>query len=91
MAKMVWGTIGLVVLVALAGGAGWAEQREARLVRGPMSPLMERPTVVACTNPQSANCTNIANSTCTSACTIVANCQPCKDKAKSECEALTCN
>jgi hypothetical protein len=89
MAKMVSAAVGLLVLVVMASGAGWAEQREARLLRGPMSPLTERPTAVACTLGQIAACNGTRDSACASECKIIANCAPCKDKAYNDCVA-TC-
>jgi hypothetical protein len=89
MAKMVSGAIGLLVLVAVAGGAAWAQQREATLLRGPMSPMTESPTVVACTLGQVANCNGVRDNACASECKIIANCAPCKDKAYNDCVA-TC-
>jgi hypothetical protein len=87
MAKMASGTIGLLVLLVVASGTAWAEQREARLLRGPMSPMTERPTAVACTLGQITNCNGVRDTSCTSECKIIANCAPCRDKAYNDCVA----
>ena len=36
----------LASVTLFAAGAGWAEQREAMVLSGPMSPMTERPTAV---------------------------------------------
>ena len=46
----------LASITLLAAGAGWAEQREAMVLRGPMSPMTERPTAVNCTLGQVTTC-----------------------------------
>ena len=52
-----------------------------------MSPMMERPIVVACTLGQIANCNGVRDSACASECKIIANCAPCRDKAYNDCVA----
>ena len=48
MAKTVSGAIGLLVLVAIAGGAGWAQQ----------APACDRAKAAACTDPKVVECLN---------------------------------
>jgi len=58
--------IGLLALIALpAGSQAMAQEREARLLRGPMT---ERPVAVACTQEQSGACKNNAIAACANLC-----------------------
>jgi hypothetical protein len=94
MRSIVSGTarhFGLLVVLALSlsvGSASWAEQREARLLRGPMSPLTERPTTVACTLGQQAACNDAGQGKCGPQCNkggTASGCQICIDDAKASC------
>ena len=89
MRSIVSGTVrhvGLLALLALslwASSAGWAEQREAKLLRGPMSPMTEQAIPVACTLGQQAACNDAGRNTCTS--NNIALYQACLDEAKASC------
>ena len=50
MAKMVSEAIGLVVLVAVVGGSGWAQQAQA--------PACDRAKAAACTDQKVVECLN---------------------------------
>ena len=95
MRSIVSGTVrhvGLLALLALslwASSAGWAEQREAKLLRGPMSPMTERPILVACTLGQTAACNDAGRNTCKS--NNIALYQACLDEAKAACMAACGN
>jgi hypothetical protein len=53
----------LLSIAQLAAGASWAEQREARLLRGPMT---ERPVILAaCDTGKWNQCLNQGHTTCT--------------------------
>jgi hypothetical protein len=87
MAKIVSGIIGLLVLVVMAGGAGWAQQREASLMGGPMSPMIERPTLVACTDDRIAKCKDVAYHECVPKCKAASPaCDQCKKAYEDLCE-----
>lgn len=83
--------LALASITLLAAGAGWAEQREAKLLRGPMSPLTERPIVVACTVGQSAACNDAGRPACNSICSNpkqrVGDCSNCLQDATAKCMA----
>ena len=56
------GSAGLAALSLLASGGSWAQQREARLLIGPMS---ERPIIlVSCTAAELAKCKAAVTSQC---------------------------
>jgi hypothetical protein len=58
--------IALLALTALCAGApALAQEREARLLRGPMT---ERPIAVACTPVQEGTCKNNAMAACANLC-----------------------
>ena len=80
MAKIVSAIVGLLALVAMAGGVGWAQQREAKLMRGPMSPMVEQPTLVACTPDRIRYCNDVVPQQCTRQCSGGANhaCDQCQ-------------
>ena len=84
-----FGLLTLITLSLAASGAGWAEQREAKLLRGPMSPMTERPVPVACTLGQVAVCNDAGRNTCKS--NNVALYQACLDEAKAACMAACGN
>jgi len=87
MAKTVSGIIGLLLLVVMAGGAGWAQQREANLMGGPMSPMIERPTLVACTDDRISRCKAAAYVQCTPKCQTAGQaCDQCKKAYEDHCE-----
>jgi hypothetical protein len=88
MIAKAFGMFGLLTLITLslaATGAGWAEQREARLPPGPMSVPVERSTPVACPLGDITDCQGNSDTQCTSECKIIANCAPCKDKVYQQC------
>jgi hypothetical protein len=80
-----FGLLTLITLSLAASGAGWAEQREARLPPGPMSVPVERPTPVACPLGVTTECQGTSDSECASECKIIANCAPCKDRVYQAC------
>jgi len=58
--------LGLLALITLwAGSSALAQEREARLLRGPMT---ERPISVACTQDQTGACKNNAMAACAAQC-----------------------
>ena len=84
-----FGLLTLITLSLAASGAGWAEQREAKLLRGPMSPMAERPILVACTLGQTAACNDAGKDSCKS--NNLALYQACLDSAKAACMAACGN
>lgn len=75
-----------LIALALSAGAGWAEQREARLLPGPMTPMTERAIPVAsCSLGIITSCQGNSQTSCTSECHIIANCAPCRDRVYKEC------
>ena len=81
-----FGLLALLALALSASSTSWAEQREARLLRGPMSPMTKRPIPVACTLGQIAACNDAGQGKCGSECNKGASaCQICTDDAKASC------
>ena len=96
MAKTVSGIIGLLVLVVMAGGAGWAQQREAKVLSGPMSPMTERPTAVndKCTLGQVTTCSGAGVPSCNAICNNpkqgAGDCSNCMGDATNRCMKQYC-
>ena len=86
------GLLTLIMLSLAAGGAGWAEQREARLLRGPMSLPAERPTAVTCNLAQTTECNGVAQRACSATCSNpnqgAGNCNNCKEEETQRCLAV---
>ena len=88
----VGGLLMLITLSLAAGGAGWAEQRDARLLRGPMSVPAERPTAVTCNLAQTTACTGSAERACSATCSNpnqgAGTCNNCKEEEAQRCLAV---
>jgi hypothetical protein len=92
MRSIVSVTVGLLAMLALSlpvSSAGWAEQREARLLGGPMSLPTERPTAVRCSVGQAAACGDAGKDSCKPG--NLALYQACLDSAKAACMAACGN
>jgi len=91
----------LASIALLSAGAGWAEQREAMLLRGPMSPMTERPTAVNDKRPTAVidKCTLTVcsqagvpecNAICNNPKQRVGECSNCMGDAHARCMAQYC-
>ena len=86
--------LALASVTLFAAGAGWAEQREAMLLRGPMSPMTERPTAVNCTLGQVTTCSGAGVPSCNAICNNpkqgAGDCNNCMSDATARCMAQYC-
>jgi hypothetical protein len=86
----------LASVTLFAAGAGWAEQREAMVLSGPMSPMTERPTAVndKCTLGQVTTCSGAGVPSCNAICNnpkqLVGQCSNCMQDATARCMAIYC-
>ena len=88
------GLLALVTLSIAASGAGSAEQREAMLLSGPMSPMTERPTAVDCTLGQVTTCQGAGVPSCNAICNNpkqgAGDCSNCMGEATNRCMKQYC-
>jgi hypothetical protein len=92
----------LASVTLFAAGAGWAEQREAMVLSGPMSPMTERPTAVnqppraadPCTLGQVTTCSGAGVPSCNAICNNpkqgAGDCSNCMGDATARCMAQYC-
>jgi hypothetical protein len=91
----------LASVTLFAAGAGWAEQREAMVFSGPMSPMTERPTAVNDKRPTAVidKCTLTVcsqagvpecNAICNNPKQLVGQCSNCMGDAHARCMAQYC-
>ena len=86
----------LASVTLFAAGAGWAEQREAMVLSGPMSPMTERPTAVndKCTLSQVETCNGAGLQSCSAICNNpkqgAGDCSNCMSDATARCMAQFC-
>ena len=89
-----FGLLALITLSLAASGTGWAEQREVMLLRGPMSPMTERPTAVNCTLGQVTTCQGAGVPSCNAICNNpkqgAGDCSNCMSDATARCMAQVC-
>jgi hypothetical protein len=89
-----FGLLALITLSIAASGPGWAGQREATLLRGPMSPMTERPTAVNCTLGQVTTCQGAGVPSCNAICNNpkqgAGDCNNCMSDATARCMAQVC-
>ena len=92
----------LASVTLFAAGAGWAEQREAMVLSGPMSPMTERPTAVNDKRPTAVIdkctltvCVNVVYAECNAICSkpkqgVGDACGDCRGAANARCMAQYC-
>ena len=86
----------LASVTLFAAGAGWAEQREAMVLSGPMSPMTERPTAVnaKCTLSQVTACNDAGVPSCNAICNNpkqgAGDCSNCMQDANARCMKQYC-
>ena len=93
--------LALASVTLFVAGAGWAEQREAMVLSGPMSPMTERPTAVNDKRPTAVIdkctltvCSNAGVPECNAICNnpkqLLGECSNCMGAANARCMAQYC-